>query len=59
MKLARSKSRIINEMNTIMKGLYDARIISEQELTDFQQLPKTKKAPLNQWVLPSKGKNSL
>jgi hypothetical protein len=57
MKLARSKSRIINEMNTIMKGLYDARIISEQELTDFQQLPKTKKTPLNQWVLPSKGKN--
>jgi hypothetical protein len=44
-------------MNTIMKGLYDARIISEQELTDFQQLPKIKKAPLNQWVLPSKGKN--
>jgi hypothetical protein len=57
MKLARSKSRIINEMNAIMKGLYDARVISEQELTDSQQLPKLKKAPLDQRILLSKDKN--
>jgi hypothetical protein len=57
MKVVRSKSRIIDEMNVIVRGLYDARVISEQELTDFQQIPKTKRAPLNQWVMPSKSKN--
>jgi len=56
MKSKKSRSRIINEMNAVMNGLYDHKIISAKELTDFQQISKIKKAPLNPRILPHKDK---